>query len=48
MNDCVSQVKSLDPALEEKKAPEPFLYIVRTVLIEHYLQERIPADFRVE
>ena len=41
MNDCVSQVNSLDPVSEEKKAKTVFLYIVRTVLIEHYLDERI-------
>ena len=36
VNDSVSQVKSLDPVLEGKKAQKRFfLYIVRTVLIEH-------------
>ena len=48
MNDCVSQVKSLDPLLEERKAQKRFLYIVRTVLIEHYLYKGIIANFRVE
>ena len=49
MNDGVSQVKRLDPFLEER-SPKIFVvclfsffffYIVRTVLIEHYLYERI-------
>ena len=49
MNDCVSQEKSLDPVLEEKKTQKRvFIHIVRTVLIEHYLYERIIANFRVE
>ena len=43
MNDCVSQ------ASEGKKAQKRFSgYIVRTVLIEHHLYERITANFRVE
>ena len=48
MNDCVSQVKSLGPVLEEKKAQNFFLYMVCTLLIDHYLYERITANFRIE
>ena len=50
-NDCVSQIKSLNPVLEEKKAPNDlliYIYIVRTVLIEHHLYERITANIRLE
>ena len=50
MNDCVSQVKRLDPVSEGKEARKRFFfgYIVHTVLIEHHLYERITATFRVE
>ena len=50
VNNCVTQVKSLDPVLEEKKAQKRFFIhsTYCTVLIEHYLYERITANFRVE
>ena len=44
----LSQLKSIDPVLEEKKAQKTFLYIVGTVLIERCLYERITANFRAE
>ena len=48
-NDCVSQVKNFDPVSDEKKAQRrTFIYIVPTVLIEHYLYERITTNFGLE
>ena len=41
MSDCVFQVKSLDPVLEEKKAQKRFLYIVHAVLIQRYLTKEL-------
>ena len=44
MNDCISQVKGLDPVLEEKKAPKRFfmhstyLYSLNIIFTKELLQ----------